>query len=38
MARNNSNIKLLYIQDLFAKECKEIEEYCILGEKQYNSN
>ncbi|QIT36261.1 O-methyltransferase [Wolbachia endosymbiont of Brugia pahangi] len=35
MARNNPNIKLLYIRDLFAKECKEIEEYCILGKKQH---
>ncbi|QKX02714.1 O-methyltransferase [Wolbachia endosymbiont of Litomosoides sigmodontis] len=35
MARNKSNVKLSYIRDLFAKECKEIEEYCLLKEKQH---
>ncbi|MFP3019881.1 O-methyltransferase [Wolbachia endosymbiont (group A) of Pogonocherus hispidulus] len=33
--RNNSSIKLSYIRNLFAKEYKKIEEYCILEKKQH---
>ena len=32
---NNSSIKLSYIRNLFAKEYKKIEEYCILEKKQH---
>ncbi|MDR2548243.1 MAG: O-methyltransferase [Rickettsiales bacterium] len=35
MARNNSSMKLSYIRDLFAKEYKEIEEYCIFERKKH---
>ncbi|MEY2393103.1 O-methyltransferase [Wolbachia endosymbiont of Tettigetta isshikii] len=34
MARNNSSMKLSYIRDLFAKEYKKIEGYCIFEEKK----
>lgn len=33
--RNNFSIKLSYIRNLFAKEYKTIEEYCILEKKQH---
>ncbi len=33
--RNNFSIKLSYIRNLFAKEYKKIEEYCILEKKQH---
>ncbi|QKX01809.1 O-methyltransferase [Wolbachia endosymbiont of Cruorifilaria tuberocauda] len=32
---NNSSEKSSYIRDLFAKEYKKIEEYCILGSKKH---
>ncbi|QOD38728.1 O-methyltransferase [Candidatus Wolbachia massiliensis] len=35
MTHNNSNIKLSYIRDLFAKEYKKIGEHCILEKKQH---
>ncbi|MDM8335224.1 O-methyltransferase [Wolbachia pipientis] len=35
MARSNSSKKLSYIRDLFAKEYKKIEEYCILKKKKH---
>ncbi len=33
--RNNFSIKLSYIRNLFAKEYKKIEKYCILEKKQH---
>ncbi len=35
MTRNNSSTKSSYIKDLFVKECKKIEEHCILKSKKH---
>nr|WP_246209614.1 O-methyltransferase [Wolbachia endosymbiont of Atemnus politus] len=35
MARSSSSTKLSYIRNLFAKECKKIEELCILEKKKH---